>query len=590
MSGKSDRDRRQPIAILLILLLVSGTLFFFRLGSPGLFDADEPAYAQAAREMLESGDWITPHFNGRPRFDKPILFYWLISLSYRVFGVTEFAVRFWSALAGVALVLLIAWTARRRFGPPADLWAGLALTTNLLTALLARAAVTDMLLTLFVTLAILAGLEAQEGSRRAGWWARLGWAAMAFAVLVKGPVGLLVPGLALGGSLLFTPERRSALARLIPWDGPVLFAALTLPWYGLVLAANGWSFVEGFLIKHHITRYTGIVSSHAGPIWYYFPVLLIGFFPWSGFLPAALWRVGRMARRRQAADPGERLLVASACWLLGVFVFFSFAGTKLPSYLFPAFPGLALLVGATSISNFKPTTDNGSTGENGRLSVVGCQFSIAAAPVPRWVSRLGLWFIGLTGGALAVGLAAIPLILDRLRPLARGVLDGVAPPIALAWGLASLLALGTAIGLLAKGTWRPAVLAAMMTLVIFTAGVLGAPQAYAILQGPLREFAEVAQRLLGPRGTLVAYGLNAPSVVFYAARPVMPLGAGAGPGLEQIRGLVKADIPVVVITRAMHAPNLDGVPGLFRLKTRGGYAIYCSACQAEANFKFQTDN
>ena len=115
MSGKRDRDRRQPIAILLILLLVSGTLFFFRLGTPGLFDADEPAYAQAAREMLEGGDWVTPHFNGRPRFDKPILFYWLISLSYRLFGVTEFAVRVWSALAGVALVLLIAWTARRRF-------------------------------------------------------------------------------------------------------------------------------------------------------------------------------------------------------------------------------------------------------------------------------------------------------------------------------------------------------------------------------------------------------------------------------------------------------------------------------------------
>jgi 4-amino-4-deoxy-L-arabinose transferase-like glycosyltransferase len=269
----------------------------------------------------------------------------------------------------------------------------------------------------------------------------------------------------------------------------VLFAALTLPWYGLVLAANGWGFVEGFLIKHHITRYTGIVSSHAGPIWYYFPVLLIGFFPWSGFLPAALWRVGRMARRRQAADPGERLLVASACWLLGVFVFFSFAGTKLPSYLFPAFPALALLVGP-AISNLKLTTDNRLSPGNGQWSVVSGQWSIGPqAQVPRWVSRLGLWFIGLTGGALAVGLAAIPLILDRLRPLARGVLDGVAPPIALAWGLASLLALGTAIGLLAKGTWRPAVLAAMMSLVIFTAGVLVAPQAYAILQGPLREFA-----------------------------------------------------------------------------------------------------
>jgi hypothetical protein len=566
---------------------LSGSLFFFRLGTPGLFDADEPAYAQAAREMLETGDWITPQFNGRPRFDKPILFYWLIALSYRVFGVTEFAVRFWSALAGVALVLLIAWTARRRFGPPADLWAGLAMMTNLLTALLARAAVTDMLLTLFVTVAILAGLEALEGHRTARWWARLGWAAMAFAVLVKGPVGLLIPGVALGGLLLFIPERGRALARLVPWDGPVLFAALTLPWYGLVLAANGWSFVEGFLIKHHLTRYTGIVSSHAGPIWFYFPVLLIGFFPWSGFLPAALMRVATLVCRGKPADPGERLLVASACWLLGVFVFFSFAGTKLPSYLFPAFPALALLV-APAISNMRLTTDNRSAQGNGQWSVVrlrprggsasgGGQWSIGPqAQVPRWVSGLGVWLIGLTGGALAVALAAIPLVLDRLRPLARGVLDGVAPPMALAWGLAGLLAVGTIVALLARGTWRPTVLAAMMTLIIFIAGMLAAPQAYAILQGPLREFAEAAHRLLGPRGTLVTYGLNAPSVVFYAARPVLSLGAGAGPGLEQIRGLVRSDTPVVVITRTMHGLDLDGVPGLFRLKTRGGYAIYSS--------------
>jgi len=358
MSGKSDRDRRQRIAIVLILLLVSGTLFFFRLGTSGLFDADEPAYAQAAREMLETGDWVTPHFNGRPRFDKPILFYWLITLSYRVFGVTEFAVRAWSALAGVLLVILVAWAAGRTFGPPADLWAGLALTTNFLTPLLARAAVTDMLLTLFVTTAILAGLEALQKSRSTKWWAGLLWAAMGLALLVKGPVGVVIPVLALGGLLLFLRERWRAFARLVPWEGPVLFAVLALPWYGLVLAANGWAFVEGFIIKHHITRYTGIVSSHAGPIWFYLPVLLIGFFPWSGFLPSALWTAGRAARWRQTGRPTDRLLVACACWVIGVFVFFSFAGTKLPSYLFPAFPALALLVGAPQFQmrNRQPKT------------------------------------------------------------------------------------------------------------------------------------------------------------------------------------------------------------------------------------------
>src|SRR5512141_1868010 len=100
--------------VLLGLLLLAGTLFFFQLGATGLFDADEPAYAGAAREMLERGDWVTPYFNGQPRFDKPILFYWLILLSYRVFGITEFAVRFWSALAGLGLVVLLWRAARRR--------------------------------------------------------------------------------------------------------------------------------------------------------------------------------------------------------------------------------------------------------------------------------------------------------------------------------------------------------------------------------------------------------------------------------------------------------------------------------------------
>ncbi|MEK6718455.1 MAG: glycosyltransferase family 39 protein [candidate division NC10 bacterium] len=584
-------DRRKGTATLLALLLLSGTLFFVRLGTPGLFDADEPAYAQAAREMLETGDWITPHFNGRPRFDKPILFYWLITLSYRVFGVTEFAVRFWSALAGVTLVLLVAWTAGRWFGPPADLWAGLAFATNPLTALLARAAVTDMLLTLFVTVAILAGVEVLEGSRKAGRWAMIGWAAMGLAVLVKGPVGLLIPAMALGGSLLVSRERRVGLARLVPWGGPLLFAAITLPWYGLALGVNGWAFVDGFVIKHHVTRYAGVVSSHAGPIWFYLPVVLIGFFPWSGFLPRALWHAVTVARRRESGEPAGRLLIVCACWVAGVFLFFSLAGTKLPSYLFPAFPAMALLAGASAISNGKLTTDNRSMSGDGRLSVVGCQFGIGSGgQIPRWLERLAPWLIGLTGGTLALGVGMIPWILETVRPLAGGVLEGVAPPVGLAWWLAALLTLGTASGLLARGPWRPAFLSAMMVLFLLTAEVAVAPRAYAILQGPLREFTEDAREILGVQGTLVAYGLNAPTIVFYAHRPVTPLGPASPEGPDQLRRLLQAGRPVVVITRSAHAPRLDGVSGLFRLKSRGGYAIYSSLRRAMGNFKLKTDD
>jgi len=594
-------ELRNQIATLLALLILSGTLFFFRLGTPGLFDADEPAYAQAAREMLESGDWITPHFNGRPRFDKPILFYWLITLSYRIFGVTEFALRFWSALAAVILVLVIARAARRWFGPPADLLAGLAFTTNLFTALLARAAVTDMLLTLFVTLAILAGVEALQESAPGRGWAVVGWAAMGLAVLVKGPVGLVIPGIALGGTLLVFRELRRGLTRLFPWQGLALFAAITFPWYVLVLAANGWAFVEGFVIKHHVTRYTGVISSHAGPLWFYLPVALVGFFPWSGFLPRALWQAGAVARRREAREQADRLLVACACWAIGVFVFFSLAGTKLPSYIFPAFPALVLLVGATAISNVKPTTsrlrasrepqpnastqaDNRATTGNGQLfrhRRISCQFCIGLeGQPPRWLARVGEWLIGVTGAALALGFGMVPWILDAVRPRAGGILDGVAAPVGLAWWLAGLVALGTAGSLLVRKPWRPAILAAMMGLLILTAEGMVAPQVYAVIQGPLREFVEDARQILEGQGTLVAYGLNAPSIVFYAGRPVIPLGPGSPDGADQVRRLVEAGRPLVVITRIVHAPQLDAVPGLFRLKARGGYAIYSSLRRA----------
>jgi len=566
---------------LLGLLVFACALFFVGLGSTGLFDADEPAYAGAAREMLERGDWVTPYFNGQPRFDKPILFYWLTLLSYRVFGITEFAVRFWSALAGVGLVVLLWRAARRRMGDEAALWTGVAFSANLLTALLARAAVTDMLLTFFVTAAILAGLTAVEQPDPANRWPARGmWAAMALAALVKGPVGLVVPAMALGGCLVVLREVRAGLRHLVPWEGPVLFLLIAAPWYVLALWANGWAFIEGFVIKHHVTRYTGVISSHAGPLWFYLPVVLVGFFPWSGFLPAALWRAAGTVRRRRADAAGDRLAVTCLCWLTGLFVFFSLAGTKLPSYLFPAFPAMALLVGgAIAISNEKPTTDNRPTvAPIDRLSVVGSQLSIAAErPDPRWVTSLTPWLIGVTGGTLVVGLFLLPLVLDRLRPAARGVLDGVAPPTGISWGLAALLLVGIAASLVAKGRWRPALLAATMCGLVLTAALAVAPMAYAIAQGSLREFSEEAGRIVRPGDPVLVYGLNAPSVVFYADRRVRPIGAGAPDAVTAaVRALREAGRSAALITRSGLMPQLKDVPGLALRKSAGGYALYVS--------------
>ena len=312
-----------------------------------------------------------------------------------------------------------------------------------------------------------------------------------------------------------------------------------------------------------------------------------------------------MARRREARERADRLLVACACWAGGVFVFFSLAGTKLPSYLFPAFPALALLVGGCGISNMKPTTDNRplafsngkpttSTGQR-KTQMTGCQLSVVGFQllwigVPSWLDRLAPWLIGVTAAALALGFAAVPWILDALRLRTGGLLDGVAAPVGVAWWLAGLVAVGTTGSLLVRGGRRAAILAAMMSVLIFTAEGAVAPRVYAVVQGPLREFAEDARQILGGQGTLVVYGLNAPTIVFYANHPVTPLGPGSPDGMEQIRRLLEAGRPLVVITRIMHLPRLDAVPGLFRLKARGGYAIYSSARQAEDNLKFQTDN
>ena len=560
--------RQKRTATLLALLVLSGILFFFRLGTPHLFDADEPAYAEAAREMVRTGDWITPRFDGQPRFDKPILFYWLIALSYTLLGVTEFAVRLWSALAALALVFVLYRAGARWFGPRVGLLAGLAFTANFLSALLARAAVTDMLLTFFVTAAILAGIQALGAPAPAArTWARLGWIAMSLAVLVKGPIGLVIPGMALGGSVFVLREVRAGLRRLFPWEGPALFLALAVPWFALVWSTNGWAFIQGFVIKHHLTRYTGVVSGHPGPIWFYLPVALVGFFPWSGYLPLALWRAVGAARRGKVREAADRVPVVCLCWFVGVFLFFSFAETKLPSYLFPAFPGMALLVG-WEISNEKRTTDNRpTTNADDQLSVVRCPF---------FIGSVAPWLIGVTGFILAGGLAAVPLFWEALRPAARGVLNGVPPPFGLAGLLAGLLAAGTAGGLLAKGAWRVAVLAGMLVCLIFAAEVAVAPRAYAILQQSLYEYSRDAARILSTGDSVVTYGLNAPSIVFYADRHVIPLGADRG-GTEELEAMLKSDRPIVVITRAVYVRDLDRLSGLFQIGVAGGYAAFSSA-------------
>ncbi len=552
IAGSNHPGREIGVAALLTLLGL--LLFFYHLGSLSLFDADEPAFAEAAREMLLSGDWITPRFNFEPRFDKPILFYWLIALAYKGFGIGEFAARFWSAAFATGLVLSIFLFGRQWLGQRGALMAALAFATNVETAILARAAVTDMTLAFFMTWTILcffAAYRAADGARKGPLFA--GYLAMALSVLTKGPIGLLLPGLIIGLFLVVRGKVRMTVSRLRPVTGFLLVAAIALPWYVLVLRENGWNFVQGFVIKHHLVRYMGVISGHRGPVYYFLPVVILGFFPWSGILPNAfseLWSVRSRLREDLAAR--EELVLLAWLWFGVIFVFFSLSGTKLPSYIFPAFPALALLAGAGGDALFAKGTRAGKGGQ------------------------VFDWLVGGIACSLAAGLFLLPFIAGHLRlreaPDVPSFSFGLAP-----YALAILFLLGPALAVGARRKGRGGIaltaLATTMVLSILLAVQRIAPVLQESFQTPLREFAHTARQELGLGDRLVAYDLNAPSLVFYARRQVLAIGKGQE---AEFQALAATGGRLLIIAKTGSEPGLRKVPDIFLLDRRGGYVLYSS--------------
>jgi 4-amino-4-deoxy-L-arabinose transferase-like glycosyltransferase len=372
----------------LALVAVSGLIFFTNLGAAGLWDEDEPIFAGAAREMMDRGEWIVPYFNQAMIPDKPALLYWVMIGAYRSFGVTEFAARCGPALFGVGSVLLTWLLGRRLFSPAAGFWAGIILATSMSFDIVARAATPDTLLTFFSTLAILcyvlgtSALTPNDGTRgdfcRDGtrWLAMAGsYASMGMAVLAKGPIGVLLPTATLGLFVLTSlssgqpkvvetgktswlaamrcycvalvrglhPRRvLLAMRRMYPLTGLVLVLAVAGPWYAAVGMQTEGEWLAGFFGKHNLGRFLQPMEHHRGPFFYYLVAIVIGFFPWSLLLgPSVVHLKSRLTDGKSGNEP-YRLLV---CWLVTYIGFFSLAATKLPNYIVPAYPALALLVG-----------------------------------------------------------------------------------------------------------------------------------------------------------------------------------------------------------------------------------------------------
>ena len=329
-----------------VLLLGTAFLAFWSLGSLPLIDVDEPVYGQVGKEMAHASlvNWLSPRYGGHLWFDKPPLFYWLTALSMRGFGVSEFAARLPSALLSVALVAATYALARRAYPnvPRAALWAGFVLATSLQFFTLARAAVTDMTLAVCLTLALY-GLYTWTQTNQ-GRWIALAGLMTGLGMLTKGPVALVLIGVQTLAYLLLTRQAKRLLSPAL-WLGFALCLAVGLPWFGLMIHLHGRLFINGFLEANNVTRYLQAEHRETSPFWFFLPVLLGGFFPWSLVLPAALlsaWRSGKTAYQTQTADNPALFL---GLWATLVFVFFSASQSKLVTYIFPLYPAAAVLVG-----------------------------------------------------------------------------------------------------------------------------------------------------------------------------------------------------------------------------------------------------
>ena len=326
------------------LVLAVAVIWFGNIEYRKLIEPDEGRYAEIPREMVSSGDWVTPRLNDLKYFEKPPLQYWTTAAAYTAFGEHQWTSRLWVALTGFAGVLLVWFAGARLFGCEAGRYAALLLGSSLLYALMSHINTLDMGVTFFITLGIVGLLLGQQqdiGASARRNWMWLAWAALGLAVLSKGLMGLVLPGAALViYSLIqrdFTLWKRMHLV-----TGPLLCLLVCVPWFYLVIQANP-EFFERFFIYEHYTRFTTKVHGRYQPWYYFVPILLLGMMPWTLLMADTLLRAWKWgAAQVERSFSTERFLLV---WAVFVYVFFSVSSSKLPSYLLPMFPPLALLMG-----------------------------------------------------------------------------------------------------------------------------------------------------------------------------------------------------------------------------------------------------
>jgi 4-amino-4-deoxy-L-arabinose transferase-like glycosyltransferase len=321
------------------LFLVFCIVWFYALGARTLVPTDEGRYAEMAREMLATGDWITLRLNGIKYFEKPPLQTWMNALTFAAFGLGDWQARLWTGLSGLFGILITGYAGSKIFNPRVGFNAAVVLASSFMWAALSHVNTLDMGLAGMMALtlcALLLGQRDGAGERERRNWMLACWAGMALAVLSKGLIGIVLPGAVLVLYTLFSRDW-AIWKRLHFIGGLLLFFAISAPWFILISLKNP-EFPYFFFVHEHFQRFTSKVHHRFGPWYYFIPLLIIGIVPWLGLLPQSLWN----ARREPAHgfQPRKMLLI----WAVFIFVFFSISDSKLPSYILPIFPALALLI------------------------------------------------------------------------------------------------------------------------------------------------------------------------------------------------------------------------------------------------------
>ena len=373
MHDSTQTQRKPNVAALSTAGLVVAVSLFANLGAIGLVGPDEPRYAWIARAMAETGDWVTPRLWGAPWFEKPILYYWAAAIGFWMHLPAEWAARLPSAFAALAAAAAIAWFARRHYAADEDslasptLLAPVIFSTSVAAIAFARAATPDMLFSAAITLAM---VFAADVLRRAGalrapdssepkitngdlpvlvlWGATLG-----LGVVAKGPAAVILAGGAVALWALATSNWRATI-RLAHPIAIASFCIVALPWY-LLCAHRNPDFLHVFIFQHNFERYLTPLFQHQQPFWFFGPITILALLPWTALLIAVAQEALRLGREKSWRNsPGFYI----ACWALFPIVFFSFSQSKLPSYILPAVPALALIMAISASRAFQRSRSN----------------------------------------------------------------------------------------------------------------------------------------------------------------------------------------------------------------------------------------